>query len=251
MKYLLPSCYPKFKLAINMKNQNIEMRACAMRFNFRNKFSLKTLLALMLVFTCFNLIHTKNFYEITLDSLWKQSIESGAASNESRYIDILQKYEEHVEESNTAEAKQFYASHHADYPASIELRRSISVYGFYKLDKYENIHNVEVTHFGDFKNEALLLRKCNWFALSFYNYDYRQDKAKEYCSDDYIKVTDDPILSAAIKEAWEDERKSTNSEKELNLSIAQNDAVMRFLELFLMSLAISLAVSFTIRRYRQ
>lgn len=249
MKYLLPSCNPKFKLAINTTHQNIEMRTCAMRFNLRNKFSLKTLLALMLVFTYFNLIHTKDFYEITLYDTRIQSQESESSYNDSRHYGVLNKYEEYVEESNPAEAKKFYASNHGDYSASLKLRDTLKTYGFYQLDKYKNIHNVEITRFGIFKDETLLLRKCNWFALSFYSYDYEQDKAKEYCSDDYIKVADDPVLSKAIKQELAEEESSAKSNQETDQKIALNEAILRFLELFLASLTISLAGSFLKKRY--
>lgn len=205
------------------------MKTCTMKFNFRNNFSLKTLLALVLLLTCFNLAHTRNFYDVTLAELRDASQVSEDAYNESRHYSVLNKYEDYVEQTKPVETKQFYASHNADYPAGVRLRDTIGEYGFYKLDKYNNIHHIEIKNFAIFKNPTLLLRKCDWFSLS--SYAYSQDKVKEFCTEDFVKVMDDPVLSVAIKEELANETSDVKSNTETDYNIARNEAIFRFIDL--------------------
>ncbi len=220
-----------------------------MKFNLINKISLKTLLALMLVFTCLNLIHTKDFYKTSLYEARQQSQESESSYNNSRHYAVLNRYEEYVEQSKPSEAKQFYASHDKDYPAAIRLRDTIGQYGFYELDKYKNIHHVEITRFSIFKHKTLLFRECDWFSLSYHSYAFDQIEAHKRCSANYIEVNEVPVLSDAIKQELVDEEKTANSNKALEYSIARNEAIEIFLEFLLGSAAASLLISFLIRRY--
>lgn len=216
------------------------MRTCL------KKFSLKTLLALMLTLTCFNLIHTKDFYEVSLYKYRNESLESEASLSETRHYSVLNKYEEHIEKAHPAEAKKLYASHDGEYPASIKLRARIENYGFYELDKYQNIHHVEIKDFSVFRRGTLLFRKCDWFSLG---YSFDENEANKYCSKDYIKVSDDPVLSEAIKEELADEESSAKSNEESDYSIARDEAIFRFVVLLIASIVLSLAISFGVKRY--
>lgn len=216
------------------------MRTCL------KKFSLKVLLALMLTLTCFNLIHTKDFYEVSLSKYRNESLESEASYSETRHYGVLNKYEEHIEKAYPAEAKKLYASHHADYSASVELRDRIQDYGFYELDKYQNIHHIKIKDFSAFRRGTLLFRECDWFSL---RYSFDENQASKYCSKDYIKVSDDPILSEAIKQELADAESSAKSNEESDYSIARDEAIFRFVELLIASIVVSLAISFGVKRY--
>jgi hypothetical protein len=220
-----------------------------MQFISRINFSLKTVLALMLVLTCLNLAHTRNFYENTLHELRQQSLDSESSYNNSSHYAVLNKYEDYVEQSKPSEAKQFYASHNKDYPASITLRNTIGQYGFYELDKYNNIHHAEITHFSIFKHETLLFRECDWFSLSDHWYAFDQLRANKHCGANYLKINEDPVLSEAIKQELADKEKTANANKALEYSIARNEAIDRFVKLLLASSALSLLISFLIKRY--
>jgi hypothetical protein len=179
-----------------------------------------------------------------------QSLDSESSYNDSRHYAVLNKYVDYIEESNPEKAKKFYAAHHSDYPANVELRNTLKKYGFYRLDKYQNIHNIEITRIDIFKDETLLLRKCDWFELSYYNYDYRADNAKRYCTQDYIKVADEPVLSKAITQEFADEKNTSKLNKENDYKLARDEATLRFLVLFLGSLVISFISSFLIKKFR-